>query len=891
MTLSYLKDSIHDKICQYGIQPLVSTTGLRNIGTGLANADGTIPSTKERTNLSTSVLECTPLETDGRGSFLDPKTGRKVVLKGINVDAAMKYPTQPQDLPSHKGNSLDPDNFFFTTADEVSFVGRPFPLEEAEMHFQRIKSWGYNTIRYLITWEAIEHEGPGKYDEDFLDYTIKMLRILHKVGGLYVFLEFHQDVWSRFSGGSGAPIWTLYAAGLQPKRFAVTEAALLHNDEKYRNPENPEGYQKMIWTTNYKRLASLVMFTFFFAGDDYFPQCKINGQNIRDYLQSHFLAATELIWSRVTKELPKMIEDGTLLGFELMNEPNCGLVGHPSLGEIPDFQQLRVGTTPTVFQTFKLGMGLPCDVDVYRITLTGPQKHAVKCVDPKGARAWMSTDEAAIIDKHYGWQRDPLWIIGECIFAQNKIWSYDKIQFDKLEGKSQSLRLSIANRNCRLLQPNYFHKPLPNAPAGDAKIVDHHFFMNNQFIRYYIAHKQIIRKIVPLAFVLMQPPVLEIPPDLKKDTRGIVDLKTIYCPHYYDGISIMYKTWNSKYNVDTLGIMRGKYLNPVLGIVFGERAIRNCIRKQFLDIREECRSLLGDIPVLMSETGMPFDMDNKYAYETGRYTSQTAALDALSYALEGLGMSHTFWCYSNANCHKWGDRWNQEDFSFWSPEDRNEDASILDDASTRRMLLTSIKASVRKKNKKLGLRRPRSRGSSGSTKSNGSGSGSESSSKEDVTGTDDDLFSIQSTIIESTTLNVQVDHHKRCYPSPDGVRAVSAVVRPFVLATRGDIENSYFDLKNVTYNLVLKIEKNDTNSSPTVIFVPKWHYPYLNANDVFISSGTVQYNEKLEYIEWYPDTKFDRLQTIVIKNSSGSLERELDEGTNRISQESNCPIT
>ena len=64
------------------------------------------------------------------------------------------------------------------------------PLQEARMHLQRIKDWGYTTIRYLITWEAMEHAGPGKYDREFVNYTIEVLKIIEEVGGLYVFLNF-----------------------------------------------------------------------------------------------------------------------------------------------------------------------------------------------------------------------------------------------------------------------------------------------------------------------------------------------------------------------------------------------------------------------------------------------------------------------------------------------------------------------------------------------------------------------------------------------------------------------------------------------------------------------------------------------------------------------------
>jgi hypothetical protein len=53
----------------------------------------------------------------------------------------------------------------------------------------------------------------------------------------------------------------------------------------------------------------------------------------------------------------------------------------------------------------------------------------------------------------------------------------------------------------------------------------------------------------------------------------------------------------------------------------------------------------GDTPCLMSEIGIPYDMNNKIAFVDKKYKAQYAAMDANNYALEQAGLSYTLWNY------------------------------------------------------------------------------------------------------------------------------------------------------------------------------------------------------------------------------------------------------
>jgi beta-glucosidase/6-phospho-beta-glucosidase/beta-galactosidase len=83
--------------------------------------------------------------------------------------------------------------------DNISFAGKPFPLEEAEGEFRRLKETGKNSFTLTIAWKAIEHEGQGIYDEAYLAYLRKILLTADKEG-VSVIIEPQHDP-------QNAPAW------------------------------------------------------------------------------------------------------------------------------------------------------------------------------------------------------------------------------------------------------------------------------------------------------------------------------------------------------------------------------------------------------------------------------------------------------------------------------------------------------------------------------------------------------------------------------------------------------------------------------------------------------------------------------------------------------------
>jgi len=153
-----------------------------------------------------------------KGTHFIDENGCVVMLRGVNLGGSAKLPSTPDGATWRNENFYDHRN--------VSFVGRPFALDEADQHYLRLKACGFNCLRFLITWEAIEHSGPGLYDHDYLSYLREIVQKAVEFG-FFVFIDPHQDVWSRFTGGDGAPGWTLDAAGFNVKNLHKAGAAIL----------------------------------------------------------------------------------------------------------------------------------------------------------------------------------------------------------------------------------------------------------------------------------------------------------------------------------------------------------------------------------------------------------------------------------------------------------------------------------------------------------------------------------------------------------------------------------------------------------------------------------------------------------------------------------------
>lgn len=311
--------------------------------------------------------ECA-LDVESRGSQFVDREGRRLTLRGVNL-AGGKV---PRDGPTHRGEDL------FSTARTKDYVGRPFPLSDAGAHFRRLRAWGFNVVRLVVTWDALEHGGPGVYDREYVAYVVGVVEAARPFG-LSVIVDPHQDVWSRFSGGSGAPAWTFAAVGLDVEAFAATGAALVH-----ATCEDPAHFPRMCWPTNKDKLACFTMFTVFFAGDRFAPDLRVAGEPAQRYLQRHYCDALGVLAAALA-HCPNVV------GFGSMNEPLPGLVGKSDLSSLDG--PLRNGRMPTPFEAMATGSGHALPVGVYAIdslwTLALGRAVRAETANPSRASAWL----------------------------------------------------------------------------------------------------------------------------------------------------------------------------------------------------------------------------------------------------------------------------------------------------------------------------------------------------------------------------------------------------------------------------------------------------------------------------------------------------------------------
>jgi len=185
-----------------------------------------------------------------------------------------------QEVDSNKINHITDDSeriviyHGLNVANSAKYHPHGLPWQSKE-DFARLNDWGFNLVRYLIFWHAIEPRN-GTYDSTYLKKTIERIHWLRDLG-IDVLLDMHQDLYAKPFSGNGFPKWTI----------------------------NDNGYAfdlKTPWNLNYLEPAVVASYNNFWKNDS---------------LQSKYVAAIEYVLHAVDT-----IDN--VIGIDVMNEPFPG---------------------------------------------------------------------------------------------------------------------------------------------------------------------------------------------------------------------------------------------------------------------------------------------------------------------------------------------------------------------------------------------------------------------------------------------------------------------------------------------------------------------------------------------------------------------------------------
>jgi len=565
---------------------------------------------------------------------------------------------------------------------------------------------------------------------------------------------------------------------MNPRNFTATQSTILHNEYPLAHQPDPGSIPAMTWSTNYGRLVPQTLFTLFFAGRDFAPNCIIDGSNIQDYLQSHFIEAFGQLADRI-RDAGDLLDD-CVIGWDSINEPSEGLVGYPDLHSLPAKQgsTLKRGPTPTPAQSLRLGMGQAQTVENWTFNAFGPQRAGMVTIDPNGLTIWLDpSTELDGVHPRYGWRRGPDWQLGVDIWAQHGVWDIE---------------------TGYVMRPDYF-RYLPAVEfAGPQDEVAEVEFVADYWAPHWQAWARRMRQAHPEAIHFVAPPVFAQPPPLPaEDLAG----RCAYSAHYYDGLTLVTRHWNW-FNADALGLLRGKYRTKLQALRVGEAAIRRSLQSQLKTLKEDA-DILGAYPTMIGEIGIPFDMDGRKAYgwtdggrHKGDFSSQQRALDASLNATDGPNsLSYTVWTYCPDNVHPWGDQWNMEDLSLWSVDDlRPQGQSSVYQGNgdkSSALLLAAHRAA-----------RSRSTVQLGATGSFTPGYPSQLSlATTPLAGNDErgSLPDVRSFRRWDTAFDFLTD----------GARAVKAFSRPYPIATVGTPIDIRFDIAKAEFRMVVRVRSDD----------------------------------------------------------------------------------
>jgi hypothetical protein len=136
-----------------------------------------------------------------RGLWLHDRDGRYVILRGVNFGSRSKLPPYLPIAPL----------CINSTADLACEIQKAMP------EFVHLRELGVNFVRLLVLWKGLEPQlsRDGNLPQAGVQYMNNLKAIADALysQGMYILLDFHQDIASDRYGGDGFPDWALAVDG------------------------------------------------------------------------------------------------------------------------------------------------------------------------------------------------------------------------------------------------------------------------------------------------------------------------------------------------------------------------------------------------------------------------------------------------------------------------------------------------------------------------------------------------------------------------------------------------------------------------------------------------------------------------------------------------------
>jgi len=155
------------------------------------------------------------------GIWFRDSQGRFVLFRGVNFASRSKLPPYLPIAPLQ--------------IKDISLQELRDEIEVVKPQIKQLKDLGFNVVRLLIMWKAIEPTPNPNLDqllpegEKYLNLVKEIIDVLYYYG-LFVIIDFHQDIAHEVYGGDGFPDWALAIDEFHKKPAPLPISALIHRD-------------------------------------------------------------------------------------------------------------------------------------------------------------------------------------------------------------------------------------------------------------------------------------------------------------------------------------------------------------------------------------------------------------------------------------------------------------------------------------------------------------------------------------------------------------------------------------------------------------------------------------------------------------------------------------